>query len=340
MNDRHDIEDFEDLLGPSSPVAPHSPRAARWIDDSELIERTDDDLPNNPVHPVQWSTPDQRRFVPATKAQTLLPAGVYEIQYDPSHGVYFERLPVQSAGLLRFPNSSSDQVLCEIQSFWSKEELFRVHGLPYKRGILLWGPPGNGKSCLIRLILDDLVGRAGLAFRFAAPPLFKTGMRAFREIQPDTPVVVLMEDFDTIVAVYPESEVLDLLDGMAQVHKTVFLATTNYPERLSPRILNRPSRFDRRFKIDYPDADARRKYLHHLAAQRKGAEAGFALDQWVHDTERCSLAHLKELFVAVAVLGNDYAEAVKKLRSMGESISSEDDDRPMGLAGFRPSASG
>ena len=46
-------------------------------------------------------------------------------------------------------------------------------------------------------------------------------------------------DLDAALAVYEESEVLNILDGVDQVDKVLFLATTNYPERLSARILDR-----------------------------------------------------------------------------------------------------
>jgi hypothetical protein len=150
---------------------------------------------------VQWTTGDNRKFVPAGHTRTRLPPGVYEIQYTASAGLSFVRVPVQTEGLLRFPHSNSDRVVREIQAFWQQESIFREYRLAYKRGILLWGPPGSGKSCTIRLILQDVVQRSGLAFKFTAPALFLAGLRAFRAVERDTPVVVLMEDLDAALVV-------------------------------------------------------------------------------------------------------------------------------------------
>jgi hypothetical protein len=318
------------------------PQAARarytpW-DGGDFLEVSEEyeDFKNHEGSLVQWTTPDNRRFVPAGQSQGRLPPAVYDIQYTPQAGIYFERVPQTTEHLIRFPHSNSERVLREVQAFWDKEGLFRDYRLSFKRGILLYGPSGAGKSCTIRLILQDLVERSGLAFRFTAPPLFRAAVRSFREVEPSRAIVVIIEDIDTAVATYGETDLLDVLDGAGHVNKAVFLATTNYPEHLSARILNRPSRFDKHFRIDLPDAEARRMYLQHLTTETKGAQLKIDQDQWVQDTDHFSLAHLKELFIAVAVLGDDYQQAIVTLRAMKEAIGSDDEqDHPIGFAAYR-----
>ena len=116
----------------------------------------------------------------------------------------------------------------------------------------------------------------------------------------------------------------NVLDGIDSSENVVFLATTNYPEKLGARIINRPSRFDKRFKIGFPSSEARRIYFEHIL--REDELETIDLDQWVHDTSDMSVAHLKELYVAVVILGNDYHEAIKALASMREDISSAGDN--------------
>jgi hypothetical protein len=270
---------------------------------------------------VQWTTPDGKRFVGSGKTVGNLTPGLYEISAAEGLGLYFEQLPVRTEGLLRFPETNSNRVIEEIQRFWSKRDIFEEYGLIHKRGIVLWGPPGSGKSCTIQLLLSDIVQRGGVAIRFDHPMLFSAGMRILREIQRDTPVVVLMEDLDATLRRFDESTILNILDGVELVDRVVFLATTNYPELLGPRILNRPSRFDKRFKIGHPNIESRVMYLSHLAS--KGS-AKVPVEAWAADTEGMSLAHLKELFVAVIILGDDYSNALTTLRSMKEIISSDE----------------
>lgn len=282
----------------------------------------------------QWTSGDNKRFVPSSATAEKLTPGVYEIQHCTTVGVYFEKISVLTQGLLRFPQTNSDRVVTEIQKFWDKETVFREYGLPHKRGIILWGPPGSGKSCLLQLIMKDVVSRDGIVVKFTHPNLFNDGMRKFREIEPSTPVVVLMEDIDSIIENFNESEVLNILDGVNQIERAIFLATTNYPERLGARIVNRPSRFDKRFFIGHPNEESRKLYLQHIIGEDKIKTLKIDVDKWVEDTEEFSIAHLKELFTAVVILGDSYDEALENLKTMKEEhITSDNDERrrPMGF---------
>lgn len=284
---------------------------------------------------VQWASSDGRAFFPAAQTVRELTPGVYDIQHSQSQGLYFQKIPVLTTGLIRFPETNSDRVVDEIQKFWSKEEIFREYNLNYKRGIMLWGPPGSGKSCTIQLIMRDVVDRNGIVVKFGHPDLFSEGMRKFREIQPNTPVVVLMEDIDSILECYNESSVLNILDGVSQIEKAVFLATTNYPEKLGARIINRPSRFDKRFKIGHPNSESRKIYFEYImGGPEKVKELDIDMARWVEDTDKFSIAHLKELFTAVVILGDDYEEAIEALSSMKEEKPDSSDDEyrpPMGF---------
>lgn len=280
---------------------------------------------------VQWTTADDVRFLPAARTATKLTPGLYDVAQNPVQGIYLQRVPVKTEGILRFPHTNSDKLVAEIQTFWARGEKFEQYALPHKRGIILWGPPGSGKSCTIQLVMADVIERGGIGIRFTHPSLFVAGYRIFREIQPETPVVVLMEDLDSIIQQTSESEVLNILDGAESIERAVFLASTNYPELLGPRIINRPSRFDRRYKIGHPTAESRCMYLEHLLSLKREGTDALDLDAWVADTEGFSFAHLKELFVAVVILEDTYPHVLGLLRKMKEHITSESDRERAGL---------
>lgn len=268
---------------------------------------------------TQWSTEDDIKFRPVSHTVSELIPGVYEIGCSDS-GLYFTKIPIRTEGVLQFPDSKSSAILEEISKFWEREPVFKQYGFTHKRGILLWGPPGSGKSCTIQLIIDDVVKRNGVVLRFTQPSIFMNALRDFRKIQPDTPVVVTMEDIDSIIKNFSESEVLNIIDGIHEIDKIVFLATTNYPEQLGARIINRPSRFDKRFKIGMPNFESRKIYFNYLF---KGESNGYNIDKWAKDTVDFSIAHLKELFVAVVILGDNYIDALETLRNMKEPIEDE-----------------
>lgn len=126
---------------------------------------------------VQWTTSDGKTFIPASKTADKITPGVYEIQHSDTIGIYFQKIPVLAQGLLRFPQTNSERVVTEIQKFWERESLFREYKLTYKRGIILWGPPGSGKSCTIQLIMRDVVDRGGVVVKFTHPSLFTEGWK-------------------------------------------------------------------------------------------------------------------------------------------------------------------
>ena len=340
MSDHEELNKLlKDVARTEKNLNKNKPRKAINIWKSNLVEdlefKEEEGYLSSYVH---WTTSDGRIFVPAAPTVQCLTPGVYEIDQSPNIGLYFEKIPVRSEGLIRFPDTNSDKVVAEIQKFWEREQVFKKYNLTYKRGILLYGPPGSGKSCTIQLIMEDVVARDGIVIKFTDPHLFIDGMRVLRQVQPNTPVVVIIEDIDSTLDMYNESDVLNVLDGVNEVKKVVFLATTNYPEKLGARIVNRPSRFDKRFRIGFPSKISRRMYFEFLIGngdakqlEDKTKELNLDLDRWVKDTDEMSIAHLKELFIQVVIIGDSYDDAIETLKSMKENLEDKDYESKMGF---------
>ena len=271
---------------------------------------------------VQWITSDNEMFRPAPSSIKALPPGYYNVGSDMS-GVYFCKRSTKTEELLRFPDSACDAILEEVDKFWKLEDKFKQSRIPYKRGIVMFGPPGSGKTSAIRMAIENLVNQhKGIVMDFPNPGVFDESYNALRQIQPTIPLIVLMEDLDAILNRSSESMVLNILDGVTDIDKTIFLATTNYPEKLGSRILNRPSRFDKKIQIGMPNESAREMYIKTKLVNENEQE----IKKWVKDTDGLSIAHIKELFVAHKILGEQYNKVLSVLRSMKYTPDSSDFD--------------
>lgn len=89
-------------------------------------------------------------------------------------------------------------------------------------------------------------------------------------------------------------------DGFEQNHGLIVLATTNHPERIDPAIIDRPSRFDRKYHFNLPTLEERCSFLA-IWQQRLAAEISWNSDQIESTggaTEGFSFAYLKELVIS------------------------------------------
>lgn len=281
-----------------------------YLDDEELDEA------------LVWAT-ESGEYWGSPKTTPKISPGIYAITHDYNRGVVFTHLDVKSEPLMRFVGHAGDLVIQEIRDFWGRKELFKKFGVLFKRGIFIYGPPGTGKTCALKILMNDVVEAGGIAVKWpSSADLFVAGMRLLRKLQPEIPVVVVMEDLDAILENENRSKVLNILDGVESIENVVYLATTNYPEKFEARIIDRPSRFDKRFEIGYPAPEVRAAYIQRLLGEHTDA---IDLDEWVSSTKGFSIAHIKELFTSVVLLGNDLAGEVKRLRAMATSIEATED---------------
>lgn len=195
----------------------------------------------------------------------------------------------------------------------------------------------------VKLLMNELVKQDGIVILAQSIPLLILCLKAIRRIEPTRNLIVVLEDIDEIINFNGESSVLSMLDGENNVDNILHLATTNYPERLGARIVNRPSRFDRRVFVGMPSTEARRAYL------QKATDYGLSeaqLEEWVKDSKEMSIAHLRELVAAVYCLDQPYEEVIQRLKDMAAQIKPTDEFTrskmgfkvPAGMMGGLPSA--
>lgn len=276
--------------------------------------------------PVQYSL-FGTGYVPTTKTVQTLPAGAYHVRFSQAVGLYFDVANVVTDELIEFPDSQSDQIIAEIDLFWGLKKKFNEFKLLHKRGYILWGPQGSGKSSTIAFIMKKMVTTGGLVIVADSPQLLSGALSSLRSVEPNRPVVIIWEDLDSVVRQYGESEVLSVLDGESQVDNICFIATTNFPELLNDRITNRPSRFDRIERIGMPSAEARKIYLEAKVGTTFSPD-GIDL---VAESDGLSIAHLRELIIGIWCLGSPPATVIKRLQKMKYKPNSEHGNAGVGF---------
>jgi hypothetical protein len=268
----------------------------------------------------QWACDSNGIFAPANKTVSELPAGLYEIKNDPHRGMHVQQIKTISEELFILPSPEIQSIIDDIKKFWEGRETFKKYKYVHKRGILLYGDPGCGKSGIIQLCIRYVVEEMkGIVINIKDPyhvETFDEFIHSLRRIEPSRPIVVVMEDLDALTGEdkYVTSKLLNILDGIKQIEGVVYLASTNYPEKLEERVSNRPSRFDRRYRIEPPDANIRESYIRFKLSEDDIKKID--IKEWVKASEGFSIAHLKELIISTLVLGNSYSESLSHLKEM------------------------
>lgn len=276
--------------------------------------------------PIQWKVVQAGIFEVCGTTSRELPPGAYGCTLNQYGEVQIHHRDLQVDDLIDFAESLPGKILDEIETFWSLGDVFQRYGYLHRRGYLLYGPQGSGKSSVVHQVVHRIINKGHVAVFCEHPGFLTRAMEIFRKIEPDRPLVCIFEDIDAVIEMHGDSELLGWLDGSHQINKVINIATTNYPERLDRRIVSRPRRFDRIIKIEAPTADMRETYL---SRKLPDLVHNGQLTHWVDLTEGLSFAALAELVISVACLGNNLEETVKLLRVLEDQHpSSKEFDRP------------
>ena len=275
--------------------------------------------------PTCWGTLQDEEFVSAFTSVPKVHAGIYEIVWNRQlNQQTLKKQPFKTDELYQLPSYEIMDILKDIQNFWDRRDKYKEYSFVHKRGILMYGEPGCGKSGIIQLISKQLIENDGIIINIKDTEdvdLFMDFITTFRKIEPNRPLIVLLEDIDSIAGEnsYSTSRLLNILDGVKQIEDVVYIATTNYPEKLQDRITNRPSRFDRRYKVELPNEDIREAYIRHKLKDEdlKGVD----VKEWVKRTDGMSLSHLKEVVISTIVMGKEFEEVMDNLEGLKRAPS-------------------
>ncbi|MBN3905172.1 MAG: AAA family ATPase [Nostoc sp. NMS1] len=190
----------------------------------------------------------------------------------------------------------------DLINFFASRETYANYGVPWKRGILFIGSPGNGKTHTVKALINQMQQPCLYVKSFKSEYATDSDniRKVFKQARQSAPCVLVLEDIDSLLNDENRSFFLNELDGFASNQGIVTIATTNHPERLDSAISNRPSRFDRKYHFDLPAIPEREAYITLWNEKLKSAMglSEQAVIQIVELTEGFSFAYLKELFLS------------------------------------------
>ncbi len=154
-------------------------------------------------------------------------------------------------------------------------ELFKRLGVDAHSGILLYGPPGCGKTLIAKVLASE--SEANM-YSINGPEIMnkyygETEARLrdiFKEAKDNAPSIIFIDEIDAIAPKREEAygdvekrvvaQLLALMDGLTERGNVIVLGATNRPESVDPA-LRRPGRFDREVEISVPNEDGRLEVL-------------------------------------------------------------------------------
>jgi len=200
------------------------------------------------------------------------------------------------------------------------------YGQHLKRGVLLYGEPGVGKTHTVRYLISSLPELTVLILSGPALRFIREACSVARSLQPS---LLVIEDVDLIAedrAMHPGSspllfQLLNEMDGLGDDIDVTFVLTTNRVDVLEPALASRPGRIDHAAEIPLPDAEGRRRLL---ALYQGGLTLELADPEHILErTQGVTASFLKELLRRAALIALEEREAREEREKREETTDAE-----------------
>ena len=207
-------------------------------------------------------------------------------------------------------NGLAQRIKSEVEGVIRFSKELNKYGLNSKKGFILAGDPGNGKTLLLKILANTINATCIMA------PFNKTkddlNMPAIFALARDlAPTILILEDIDLYGEERDDArdaerlgELMNELDGMVDNKEIIVFATTNKLPKVEKALQNRPGRFDRIYKITNPDFEGRIDVLTHFVNKVPNEITKEHIGMLAEEFEGYSGAYLKEL------INSGFAQAI------------------------------
>jgi ATPase family associated with various cellular activities (AAA) len=230
-------------------------------------------------------------------AVTLSPG--LHIGPGPQTLVQFQAIPTVRRDEVVLPEGRLEQMERHTINFSEHAEELLKAGRSLKRGLLLYGLPGTGKTLTVMYLISRMPERTTLLTTGSGMGLIQTVAAMARQLAPS---MVVLEDVDLVAQERTTPgfgarpvlfELLNEMDGLRDDQDVIFVLTTNRPDILEPALAARPGRIDLAIELPLPDAEGRRRLLdlYSRGVTLDGVDVGGLADR----TEGATPAYIKEL---------------------------------------------
>lgn len=235
----------------------------RLIKLSREVNIEGDEADEGPVSKGKfWSSDKEGNylcFYPELNPREHLPPGCYRVGQGPM-GMIFQKDHIKR---IETVDLSEEQrlVLSQVEKFWGYRDRYMKLGIPHKRGYLLHGKPGTGKTTILTEVVHRVIEMGGVAINLPNSTSFEAvgvAMRDIHKLDGPRPICLYAEDVD----VYEDNnEFVNFLDGTSELDGVIVIGTTNYIDEIPDRLKDRPGRFDEVHEVVPPEGGERAKLI-------------------------------------------------------------------------------
>jgi len=236
--------------------------------------------------------------------------------------------PSYDWGKIVLPDEIRKSLQMNFSTFFKGPEAFVKAGVAYRRGILMVGAPGTGKTSVLKAVMSDYPNIPFFVFERTYDDVYVEDLRAlYTEAAKMAPSVVVIEDIDRLVdSNFPLADLLNVLDGLGTASGVLTLATANHEKEIDPALVERPSRFDLVIRVPMPDKEHRKGYIEERAASLEIKLSAEEVEKLLRLTDKYTMAQMQEVYTSAVLTSFSedvpvtYEHLLKGVASMASSL--------------------